>query len=209
MRNYFRSVVAGLGAGLMIAGALAPAFALTSPPTFAPRYFPTQQTHYERHVVTLSPSGLTADGVNTCVWNATTPFVCAVKVGALPYNAFVVRIYMQVTTACTASTACGLGVGTGTVASGNQLNLMATASILSTTGSVSQTVVAANAGIAATGNGIAQTGADGGFDLYITGTATVALPTAGTAVIVVEYFANNDGGCVPGVPIAGGTSPAC
>jgi len=208
MRNYFRSIVAGLGAGLMIAGGLAPAFALTIPPTFAPRYFPTQQVHYERHIVTFSPSGMTADGLFTCVWNASTPFVCAVKVGALPYNAYVVRISMQVTTACTASTACGVGMGTGTVASGNQLNLMATASILSTTGAVNQTVVAANAGIAATGNGIAQSGADGGFDLFITGTATVALPTAGTAVLVLEYFAGNDGGCIT-PSIAGGTSPAC
>jgi hypothetical protein len=210
MKNYLRSALAGLGAGLLLCGVLAQAaLGLTIPPTFAPRYFPSQQTHYERHVVSLTPTGMTADGVFTCNWNASTPFVCAVKVGSLPYNAFVVRIYMQVTAACTASTACGLGMGTGTVASGNQLNLMANASILSTTGSVAQTVVAANAGIAVTGNGIAQSGADGGFDLYITGTATVAVPTAGTAVLVLEYFANNDGGCTPGVSIVGGTAPAC
>jgi hypothetical protein len=208
MKSIFRRIAAGFVGGLMLLVALAPpALALTNPPTFAPRSYQLQLVHYERHLVTLTTTGMTVDNLYTCLWNASTPFVCAVKVGALPYNAFVVRIYMQVTTACTLSTACGLGMGTGTVASGNQLNLMATASILSTTGSVAQTVVAANAGLAVTGNTIAQTGTDGGFDLYITGTATVAVPGAGTAVLVLEYYAPNDGACAP-VPM-GATAGPC
>jgi hypothetical protein len=183
------------------------ALALTNPPTFAPRLFTWQMTHYERHVVSLTSTNMTVDGLYSCNWNASTPFTCAVKVAALPYNAFVVRIYMQVTTACTTSTACGLAMGTGNIASGNSQNLMATSSILVAGGSVQQTVVAANAGITVTGNGTTQSGTDGGFDLWITGTATVAQPGAGTAVLVLEYFAPNDGGCAP-VPM-GSTAGAC
>jgi hypothetical protein len=74
------------------------------------------------------------------------------------------------------------------------------------------TVVAANLGIAATGNGITATGANGGFYLWLTVTEGAASgmteATAGTIVVVVEYFAGNDGGCLSFVAM-GATAPAC
>ena len=183
-------IVVGAAIGTQIFG---PALALVFPGQYAPRYFPTQQTHYERHLITLTTTGMTADTAqNTCAWVSST---CSIRIGAVPYNAFIVRAYQQVVTACATSTACGLALGT---ASASQ-NLVANQSVLVAGGATALTVVAANAGIAVTGNNIASTGADGGFDLYVTGTWTVAAPTAGTIVLVIEYFGANDGGCVTNV----------
>jgi hypothetical protein len=207
MRKYLRSALAGLGVGLTLFAAvalnLAPiAYALTIPPTFAPRYFPWQVTHYSRHLITVSSTGIQVDNGPAANFTAGS---ASVKVGAIPYNSFVVRGYQQVVTACNAGTTCTLAVGTAS--GGGQL--VAAQPILSAGGSTALTIVAANAGIAATGNNIAQTGADGGFDLYVTVAQTGAVATAGTVVLVLEYFANNDGACTPGVPFPGGTAGPC
>jgi hypothetical protein len=181
------------------------AFALTIPATYAPRQFQTQQTGYLRFVVQASGSGISVNGV-ACAAAVTAGGNCSVKIGALPYNAFVVRAYQQVTTAFNSTTTDTLGIGTAT-GTGNQ-NIVAAQTVHAGTAGLPLTVVAANLGIAATGNGIASTGANGGFDLYATFVYTgTNIATLGTAVVVIEYFSPNDGTCVD-VPI-GSTSVAC
>lgn len=198
---------AGLIVGLAISAVLMgpAAMALVFPGQYAPRYFPTQQTAYERHVIniaagsTANTSNVQADTAqNVCLTPAsTTSASCSIRIGALPYNAYVVRAYAQVVTACnTGGTGPACTMSLGTASGGAQL--VSAASVASTGGSTALTVVAANAGIAATGNNIASTGADGGFDLYLTITQTATSmteATAGTIVVVVEYFGANDGGC--------------
>jgi hypothetical protein len=201
--NYVRQTAAafivGLGIGSFLIGPAA--LALVFPGQYAPRQFPSQQTHYSRHVINIGSTSFSVDQAqNICVFSGLT---CSVRIGALPYNAFLVRAYQQIVTGCTGPTACSLALGTSSAA----VNVVAAQSILSSGGATALTVVAANAGIAATGNGIAQTGADGGFDLYLTVTYTVAAPTAGTIVVVLEYFSNNDGGCGP--VALGATAVAC
>ena len=47
-----------------------------------------------------------------------------------------------------------------------------------------------------TGNGAVQSGGNGGFEIYVTLVSTGATaPTAGNAVVILEYFAPNDGAC--------------
>jgi hypothetical protein len=166
-----------------------PALAQRSP---APRMFNDQQTHYLRFTVSF----------NSCVL-AAPPSSCSVKVGAVPYNAFMIRAYQQVTTAFAGATVANVAFGT---ASGSA-NLVAAQSVLAAGGATALTIVAANAGITVTGNGIAQTGALGGFDIWATINITVAPLTAGQATYVFEYIAPNDGSCTP-VP-TGATAPAC
>lgn len=207
MRNIFRSFWAGLVLGLMATGAIAPVLALTIPPTYGPRYFQTQQVHYIRFLLNVTSSGCIVNNEFTGVISGG---ICSVKVGALPYNAFVLRVTQQTVVATNAVTAGFLSLGTAS--GGAQLVLGAAGANGNTqavTGAVTDTVVAANAGIAATGNGIAATGADGGFDLWVTETQTGGNGTAGTIVVVVEFFANNDGACLPGSNAPGFTAPAC
>jgi hypothetical protein len=195
----FAGIIVGLGLAAVLMGPAA--MALVFPGQYAPRYFPTQQTHYERHVINLTSSGMQADTAqNVCVWVSST---CSIRIGAVPYNSFIVRAYQQVVAACTGSTACGLSIGT----SSGSGNLVANQSVLAAGGGTALTVVAANVGIAATGNNIASTGADGGFDLYVTGLWTVAAPTGGTIVLVIEYFGSNDGGCATNVALAATAGP--
>jgi hypothetical protein len=189
-----RNAVAALGVFLMSLAAISPAFSLTSPATFAPRNFQTQQTHYIRFTVSA----------NSCVYASLT---CSVKVGNLPYNAFVVRIYSQnvVTFSGGSVSAMTASIGTGTA--GPYVNLMAAVNILTAGNAVAQTVAAGGLGETVTGNGAAQNGQDGGFDLYATLTATTGAPTAGSAVFIVEYIAPNDGACIA-YPLQGATG-AC
>lgn len=196
--------IVGAAIGTQIFG---PALALVFPGQYAPRYFPTQQTHYERHVVNFAAGSVanstvaTVDSAqNTCIFTITA--TCSVRVGAVPYNSFIVRAYQQVVTACN-GTSCTLAVGT---ASGSA-NLVAAQSITTAGGSTALTVVAANAGIGVTGNSIMATGADGGFDLYFTFADATAGATAGTVVVVIEYFGPNDGGCAPNIPMASTSGP--
>lgn len=190
-----RQVASGFIAGVFFAAALMFSFtpvlyALTVPATFGPRMFQTQQVHYERFVVTF----------NSCTYVSLT---CSIKVGALPYNAFVLRIYAQTTTTWNAGTSASIGLGTVTPA----VNLLASTNFTTAAAGSQQTVVAANLGLAVTGNGIAQSGLDGGFDLFATITIVGALPTAGQTTLLIEYVAPNDGNCTI-VPL-GATAVAC
>jgi hypothetical protein len=201
MRNLFRRALAhvrqsaaafvvGLSLGGLLVGPFA-ALALVIPPNFAPRQFPSQQVHYLRFVVNF----------NDCVLVSNT---CSVKRGAVPYNAFIIRATQQIITSFNSGTTDTLAIAT---ASGGGQLVAAQSVHGAAGGATSLTVVSANAGIAATGNGIAQTGADGGFDIWSVYAQTGAAPSAGQAVIVIEYIAPNDGSCVY-VPM-NATSGAC
>lgn len=188
VRDCLIAGVVGLGIGSFLVGPAA--LALVVPQQFAPRQFPTQQVHYTRFVVTFSD----------CVLVANT---CSTRRAALPYNAYILRVSQQVTTAFNSATTDTLALAT---ASGGA-QLVAAQTVHAGTAGLPLTVVAANLGIAATGNGIASTGANGGFDIWAVYAQTGAAPSAGVAVIVIEWIAPNDGSCVY-VPL-GSTSPAC
>jgi hypothetical protein len=187
-RQSAAAFLVGLGIGSFLIGPAA--LALVVPQNFAPRQFPTQQVHYTRFVVNF----------NDCVLVANT---CSTKRGALPYNAYILRVSQQVTTAFNSATTDTLALATAS--GGGQI--VAAQTVHAGTAGLPLTVVAANLGIAATGNGIAQTGGNGGFDIWSVYAQTGAAPTAGVAVIVIEWIAAHDGSCVY-VPL-GSTSPAC
>jgi hypothetical protein len=188
LRSLFARATVGLG---LLALLLAPAAALVVPPNFAPRQFPTQQTHYLRLTVTF----------NSCILPG-APGSCSFKAGALPYNALILRVTSVVPTGF-GSTTNPITVGT-TAANGNEIVSSAIAANATTTAPLAATVAAA---ITATGSGAAQTGGDGGFDVWVKQAYTGAAPVTGTAVIVMEYAAPNDGSCAP-VPMTA-TAPAC
>lgn len=189
MRQSAAAFVVGLGIGSFLVGPAA--LALVVPQSFAPRMFQTQQVHYLRFTVNF----------NSCTYVSLT---CSFKVGALPYNAYVLRVNNQVTTAWNAGTSQSIALGTSSAG----VNIVASAATgPSTGGGTASTVVAGSIGVAATGNGIASTGTNGGFDLWATITIVGALPTTGQTNYVLEYIAPNDGQCVF-VPLAS-TSPAC
>lgn len=169
-------------------------FAFAAPVTQAqqipPRLHQTQQTHYLRFSVSA----------NSCLY---APLVCSIKVGALPYNAFITRAYHQTTTTWNAGTSASVGLGTVTPA----VNIVASTNVTTAGNAVATTMVAAGLGVSVTGNGIAQSGAAGGFDVFATITIVGALPTAGSTQYVLEYIAPNDGKC-RAVPL-GETAPAC
>jgi hypothetical protein len=154
----------------------------------AARMFSDQQTHYWRFSVNF----------NSCVYVGLT---CSVKVASVPYNAFIVRAYQQVTTTWNAGTSAAVALGTA-VGSGN----IVASQVMGAAGAATALTVA-GLGIGVTGNGIAQTGTLGGFDIYATILVVGALPTAGASQYVIEYIAPNDGSCTS-VPI-GATAPAC
>jgi hypothetical protein len=199
MRNLFNRLTAyarqsaaafliGLGVGSFLIGPAA--LALVVPQQFSPRIFPTQQVHYTRFVVQF----------NDCVLVSNT---CSTKRAAVPYNAYILRVSQQVTTAFNSATTDTLALATAS--GGGQI--VAAQTVHAQTAGLPLTVVAANLGIAATGNGITPTGGNGGFDIWAVYAQTGAAPTAGVAVIVIEWIAPNDGSCVL-VPL-GATSPAC
>jgi hypothetical protein len=175
--------------------ALAAVAALTMPAaaqrSFAPRNFPDQQTTYLRFPINF----------NSCVPVALT---CTFKVGAVPYNSFLVRAFTQTFTTFTGATTATVSFGTTSTAA---TNIMAAATILTAGNAVAQSIAAGGLGVTVTGNGIAQSGALGGFDIYATIVYTVAVATAGAAVGIIEYILPNDGACAP-VP-AGATAAGC
>jgi hypothetical protein len=196
MRNFLRNTVAALGVFLMSIAALSPALALTNPATFAPRMFPNQQTHYLRFVVNF----------NSCVIAAAAT-TCSLKVGALPYNAFLTAIHKQIITTFNPTTSATVslnvtGAGAGVMAAFNVFTGQATTAALDTSFT--------GAGELVTGAGATATGADGGFDLYMLYTVGAAgsQGTQGQVVFILEYIAPNDGACLQNVPF-GGTSAAC
>jgi hypothetical protein len=185
-----RNLTAVVGIALSLLAAASPSFALTNPPTFSPRLFPTQQKHYLRFTVAF----------NSCTY---VSLVCSVKVGALPYNAFVTNGWFQTTTTWNAGTSASIGLGTVTPA----VNIRASTNDTTAAAGAAMTIVSANIGLAITGNGIAQSGTGGGFDVFATITIVGALPTAGQSTYIIEYVAPNDGSCV-NVPL-GSTGVAC
>jgi hypothetical protein len=165
------------------------AYALTNPASFAPRYFNTQQTHYTRFTVNF----------NSCVLVSGT---CSVKIGAIPYNSWLLRWQQQIITSFNSATTDTVGFG---VASGG-VTLVAAQSVHGAAGDATALTIV-HPGIATVGNGATQTGTDGGFDIWATYTQTGAAPTAGQAVYLLEFASNNDGQCVQ-VPL-GATAGAC
>jgi hypothetical protein len=156
-----------------------------------PRSFASQQTHYLRFNVNF----------NSCALVSNT---CSVKVGAVPYNAWIARAYQQINTSFNSGATDTMALAT---ASGGGQLVAAQSVHGAAGGATSLTIVSTNAGTVATGAGIAPTGAEGGFDIWAVYAQTGAAPTAGTASYVIEYFAPNDGACTT-VPL-GGTAPAC
>ena len=190
MKSYLRSALV-----LMTVGAFAPAALAQVPSQFSPRYFGDQQTTYTRFAVNFNSCPLAVGALS-----------CSFKVGAIPYNSFIVRGYLQVYAAFTGATTMLAGLGT---ASGTQ-NLVAGTTVAAVGNAAALTIVPASLGTGnpgVTGNGATQTGGNGGFDLWVTLTATVAAPTAGNAVMILEYILPNDGACAA-VPM-GSTAPGC
>jgi len=123
MLNLIRKFAAGIAflgivTAVGVAVAQQPQFGTRNP---APRLFPNQQTHYIRFTHSF----------NDCTLASGT---CSVKKAAVPYNAFITRVYQQVITAfnsgttddfgiCTASGCITTNSGAGGAASG----LLATA----------------------------------------------------------------------------------
>ena len=111
---------------------------------------------------------------------------CSVKVGAVPANAFLVRMTQQIVTNFNATTTDTIGLGTTTAG----VNIMAAASVHSGAGAISSPTFAAGASGTLLTTGIAQTGANGGYDLYVNyAYTTTNVATAGEVVLVLEYFA--------------------
>lgn len=184
----------GIGLSVLAVAALStPVFAQPNPlapRSFAARIFPTQQTHYIRFSVAY----------NSCAPAGN----CTVKVGSLPYNAFLLRVYYQGEVAF-GSTTNLISLGT---TSTTAVNIMAAVTgFQALVAPVAGTIVAGNLGVVLTGNGIAQTGTLGGFDVYATMTFTGSAPTVGSAAFVLEYAAPNDGSCI--AVGTGVTSPGC
>lgn len=179
-----------------VAGA---AYALTNPPTFGPRQFASQQTHYIR-----IDAKFNAINGQPCALSTAT-LRCSVKVGAVPYNSYFVRGYMQIITNFNATATDLLGIGLSSTGA----DIVASVTVHSGAGDqAALTLVSTGSGIQHTGNGTAQTGADGGFDIWVHYNYTgAAVATAGQAIIILEYFAPNDGDCVA-VPM-GSTGTAC
>ena len=171
-------------AGMLITGLVtalaAPAQAQRS---FAPRMFSDQQAHYWRFTVNF----------NSCPLPATAGGNCSFRVGALPYNAFMLRGYQQLTVSFNSTTTDTLAIGTPS-GSGNSVAAQSTHGAAG----AAAPLTLANPGLGFHGNGAAQTGSLGGFDIWVTIAYTGAsAATTGQAIIVLEYAAPNDGSCAP------------
>ena len=188
IRQATAAALVGFGLFGMIAG---PAAALTIPQQFSPTLYPSQQTHYLRFALNF----------NSCV---PVSLACSVKVGAVPYNAFLVRAFTQTYTTFSGGGVTAFAASFGTT-SANANEILTTTPLLTAADAV--TVTLTHPGATATGNGIVQTGANGGFDIWVKLTATTGSPTAGSAVGIIEYIAPNDGSCTM-VPMTQ-TAPGC
>ncbi len=185
------------------------AFALTVPPNYGPRQFNTQQTGYFRIHVKAGGTSVIVNGQGCGVLTAG---VCLVKVGALPANAFVLRINMQIYTnfnSASGTDELGLGTSTSSATPTTAVNLLASTSVHSGAGgNVAQTVVAARAGSTLTTSAQALFGQNGGQDLWLRfNNGSGVGPAAGEATLVLEFISPNDGDCID-QPI-GGTPTTC
>jgi hypothetical protein len=192
MKNLISRVSGGLLAGLAIALFLVGSGLYVSAQNIIPsRLFPTQQLAYTRFTVNF----------NSCAYVTLT---CSFRVANLPYNAYVMRVNSQVTTAWNAGTSAAIALGT---ASGGGQLVASAVTGPGTGGGTASTVVAGAIGTAVTGNGIAQTGQNGGFDVWATILVVGALPTTGQTNYVMEWAQPNDGQCTQ-VGL-GATAPGC
>ena len=184
-----RAILAGVA--LFVTSGVA--LALTTPPSFSPRQFTTQQTHYLRFTVNF----------NSCVLASGS---CTVKVGAVPYNAWIMRAYQQIATSFNSLSTDTIAIGV-TSANGNEL--VAAQSVHGAAGGATAlTVISTAAGTVVTGAGATSTATNGsGFDIWVKYAQTGTAPTAGAASYIIEYAAPNDGACAP-VP-QGSTAIAC
>jgi hypothetical protein len=190
----FRKILFGLG-GLI--ASVAVAYGLAVPVVFGPRQVYTPQVAYFRINATFN----SING-QPCVL---VSGACAVKIGALPYNSYVIRATQQIITNYNSGTTDTLSLGT-TSAGANEL--VAAQSVHTGAGNQSSlTVASSGSGIQVTGNGVTPTGANGGFDLWVKYAQTGAAPTAGQAIIILEYIAPNDGTCTD--VALGATAGAC
>lgn len=197
MRKYLRGLMAAAGLMLGTLGAVAPTYALVVPGQFAPRLFPWQMVHYMRIDVKFNAM----NGI-PCVLVSNA---CTIKVGALPYNSMLLRASQQIVTSFNSGTTDTLAIG---ITSTSANELVAAQSVHGAAGNPSSlTIVSGNGGVSVLGNSTTQTGADGGFDIYVKYAQTGAAPTAGQAILVLEYIAPNDGDCTT-VPM-GATAGAC
>ena len=195
LKQKFRYWAGAIAASLLVCGV---AYALTKPPTFAPRNTISQQVAYFR----INANFNNIDG-QPCVY---VSLKCTVKIGALPYNAYVIRATQQIITNFNSSVSDTLSIGL-TSTSANEL--VAAQSVHTGAGNqATLTVVSSGSGVQLTGNNAVQTGADGGFDIWvqlIAGATPTA--TAGQAIVILEYISPNDGSCTD-VPM-GATAGAC
>ena len=165
------------------------AFSLTNPATIAPRDFNTQQTGYIRVHIKATGSGIVANGL-ACV-GAASASNCSVKVGAVPGNAFLVRMTQQIVTNFNGSTTDTIGLGTTTAG----VNIKAAADVHTGAGAISSPSFASGSSGTLLTAGIAQTGANGGYDLYVNYAYGGTPAPPGEMALVLEYFAPNDGDC--------------
>lgn len=192
MLNIARKAVLGLMALGVVAMTMA--YGQNRINQFSPRQFNSQQTHYIRFVFNF----------NSCAMSSTFNGTCTLQVGALPYNAFVVRAFQQVVTSFNSGSLDSLSLG---ITSTSANELVAAQSVHSSGNGAALTILSPNLGVTATGNGATQTGSDGGFGLWAKYSSFGANATTGQAVLIVEYFAPNDGSCAP-VPL-NATAGAC
>jgi hypothetical protein len=201
MKTSLRYAAAELGLALMTMAAAVPPSVAQVPKNFPPRYLTDQQTTYTRFMVNF----------NSCQVTVATP--CSFKVGAIPYNTFLLRGWMQVyqgfTGATTMTASIGTTSGSANIVASTSILVAASAQTLTITPTSLGTGNTAGAPPGVTGNGAIQTGANGGFDLWVTLTTTVAVPTAGQAVMILEYVLPNDGACTtaPTTPSGTGVAP--
>jgi hypothetical protein len=197
LRSAMLALTVALGiVGLVAGPALATVNTITPLQTQPPRVLPEQAMHYLRFTFNF----------NTCVLRAADT-ACSIRVGSLPYNAFLVAISSQIITFFNPTTSATIALGTA----GQSANIMAAINVFSTGSLVAAYNTSfAGAGELVTGAGITATGGNGGFDVYATYTVGAAgsQGTAGQAVFIIQYIAPNDGSCVQAVPL-GGSSPAC
>lgn len=212
------AVFSGLAIGLTIFSMAA--FALTVPPTFAPRNFQTQQVGYIRILIGAQPGPgaapqgtATANGFTCVMAGGSTG--CSIKVGALPYNSFMLRGSLQVLTAFNSTTTDTVALCVATACGAGTIIMPATSTHTAANGAA--VVLTTGFGVGNNGSQVSpgttgwnqtQTGGDGGFDLFVNFQSTGTNgPTAGQAVLLIEYAAPNDGVCTD-VPM-GTTAGAC
>lgn len=182
-------------ASLLIGPVAATTLTITKPTTQPPRVYPEQTTHYLRFSFKFSDCPLRAADT-----------ACSIRVGSLPYNAFLTTIHKQIITTFNPTTSATVALGT----TGQGTDLMAAFNVFTGQATTAVTDTSfASAGELVTGAGATSTGAAGGFDVFATYTVGAAgsQGTQGHVVFIMEYIAPNDGLCVPVPP--GGTGAAC